>query len=411
MWAFVKIILIFSPIFLLSCTKEPENSTNVVDISEELAQIKKEASKKINQKTLIKLPSKEEIASDISIGNKNPFSSNNSIANLIANRDLKLVGILSTKNNTVALISFKNEKYFLHNLKSNIFFNIYSKFKHFLNDNTKKQSKKNIEYHYDLGNSFYDKWLDQSMTYSSAYFEKDNQNLFDAQISKYKQIAKSLNLNENSIVLEIGCGWGGFSSYIAKNFKSKIDAITISKEQFDYASNRIQQEGLGEKVSIKYRDYRDIENKYSNIASIEMFEAVGKKYWEKYFSILKNSLVNSGQAALQIITIDDQRAIQYQRQPDFIQQYIFPGGMLPTKKELEEINYKVGLDFKEIKSFGLSYAKTLNLWNKQFQNSWDDLAQLGFNERFKRMWEFYLSYCETGFISQSTDVSHFLINR
>ena len=309
------------------------------------------------------------------------------------------------------LISFKNEKYFLHNLKSNIFFNIYSKFKHFLNDNTKKQSKKNIEYHYDLGNSFYDKWLDQSMTYSSAYFEKDNQNLFDAQISKYKQIAKSLNLNENSKVLEIGCGWGGFSSYIAKNFKSKIDAITISKEQFDYASNRIQQEGLGEKVSIKYRDYRDIENKYSNIASIEMFEAVGKKYWEKYFSILKNSLVNSGHAALQIITIDDQRAIQYQRQPDFIQQYIFPGGMLPTKKELEEINYKVGLDFKEIKSFGLSYAKTLNLWNKQFQNSWDDLAQLGFNKRFKRMWEFYLSYCETGFISKSTDVSHFLINR
>ncbi len=321
-------------------------------------------------------------------------------------------GDFSTSDLTkLLLISYKNEKYFLHNLKSNIFFNMYSKFKHFLNDNTKKQSKKNIEYHYDLGNSFYDKWLDQSMTYSSAYFDKDNQNLFDAQISKYKQIAKSLNLNENSIVLEIGCGWGGFSSYIAKNYKSKIDAITISKEQFDYASNRIQQEGLGEKVSIKYRDYRDIENKYSNIASIEMFEAVGKKYWEKYFSILKNSLVNSGQAALQIITIDDQRAINYQRQPDFIQQYIFPGGMLPTKKELQEINFKVGLDFKEIKSFGLSYAKTLNLWNRQFQNSWDDLAQLGFNKRFKRMWEFYLSYCETGFITRSTDVSHFLINR
>ena len=309
------------------------------------------------------------------------------------------------------IISFKNEKDFLHNLKSNIFFNIYSKFKHFLNENTKKQSKKNIEYHYDLGNSFYDKWLDQSMTYSSAYFEQDNQNLFDAQISKYQQIAKSLNLNENSMVLEIGCGWGGFSSYIAKNFKSKIDAITISKEQFEYASNRIQQEGLGEKVSIKYSDYRDIENKYSNIASIEMFEAVGKKYWEKYFSILKKSLVNSGKAALQIITIDDQRAIDYQHQPDFIQQYIFPGGMLPTKKELEEINYKVGLEFKEINSFGLSYAKTLNLWNKQFQNSWEDLAQLGFNKRFKRMWEFYLSYCETGFISKSTDVSHFLINK
>ena len=321
-------------------------------------------------------------------------------------------GDFSTSDLTkLLLISYKNEKYFLHNLKSNIFFNMYSKFKHFLNQNTKKQSKKNIEYHYDLGNSFYNKWLDQSMTYSSAYFDKDNQNLYDAQISKYYQIAKSLNLNENSKVLEIGCGWGGFSSYIAKNFKSKIDAITISKEQFEYASNKIQQEGLGEKVSIKYSDYRDVDNKYSNIASIEMFEAVGKKYWEKYFSIVKKSLGDSGKAVLQIITIDDQRAINYHRQPDFIQQYIFPGGMLPTKKNLEEINYKVGLEFKEIKSFGLSYAKTLNLWNQQFQNSWEELAQLGFNVRFKRMWEYYLSYCETGFLSKSTDVSHFLINR
>ena len=321
-------------------------------------------------------------------------------------------GDFSTSDLTkLLLISYKNEKYFLHNLKSNIFFNMYSKFKHFLNENTKKQSKKNIEYHYDLGNSFYDKWLDQSMTYSSAYFDKDNQNLYDAQISKYYQIAKSLNLNENSKVLEIGCGWGGFSSYIAKNFKSKIDAITISKEQFEYASNKIQQEGLGEKVSIKYSDYRDVDNKYSNIASIEMFEAVGKKYWEKYFSIVKKSLGDSGKAVLQIITIDDQRAINYHRQPDFIQQYIFPGGMLPTKKNLEDINYKVGLEFKEIKSFGLSYAKTLNLWNQQFQNSWEELVQLGFNVRFKRMWEYYLSYCETGFLSKSTDVSHFLINR
>ena len=321
-------------------------------------------------------------------------------------------GDFSTSDLTkLLLISYKNEKYFLHNLNSNIFFNIYSKFKHFLNENTKKQSKKNIEYHYDLGNSFYDKWLDQSMTYSSAYFDKDNQNLYDAQISKYYQIAKSLNLNENSKVLEIGCGWGGFSSYVAKNFKSKIDAITISKEQFEYASYKIQQEGLGEKVSIKYSDYRDVDNKYSNIASIEMFEAVGKKYWEKYFSIVKKSLGDSGKAVLQIITIDDQRAINYHRQPDFIQQYIFPGGMLPTKKNLEDINYKVGLEFKEIKSFGLSYAKTLNLWNQQFQNSWEELVQLGFNVRFKRMWEYYLSYCETGFLSKSTDVSHFLINK
>jgi cyclopropane-fatty-acyl-phospholipid synthase len=249
------------------------------------------------------------------------------------------------------------------------------------------------------------------MTYSSAYFEKENDNLFDAQLNKYQKIAESLNLNENSEVLEIGCGWGGFSTYAAKKFKSKIDAITISKAQFEYASNKIQKEGLGEKVSIKFKDYRDIDSQYSNIASIEMFEAVGKKYWEKYFDVVKKSLVNSGKAALQIITIDEKRSLNYQSQPDFIQQYIFPGGMLPTKKELLEINQKVGLDFSEIKSFGLSYAKTLNMWNNQFQNSWQDLLQLGFNNRFKRMWEFYLAYCETGFISKSTDVSHFLINK
>ena len=321
-------------------------------------------------------------------------------------------GDFSSSNLTnLLLFAFKNEKYFLKNLKTNIFFNLYSKFKHFLNENSKYQSKKNIEYHYDLGNNFYTTWLDNSMTYSSAYFEQENQNLFDAQLNKYHKIGEALDLNENSKVLEIGCGWGGFSEYAAKNFKSKIDAITISKAQFEYASKKIQKEGLGEKVSIKFKDYREIDNQYSKIASIEMFEAVGKKYWEKYFEVVKNSLLNSGKAALQIITIDKKRSHAYQRQPDFIQKYIFPGGMLPTKEELKNINQNLGLELNETKNFGLSYAKTLNLWNNQFQSSWDDLVKLGFNERFKRMWEFYLSYCETGFISKSTDVSHFLINK
>ena len=317
----------------------------------------------------------------------------------------------STNLTNLLLLAFKNENYFLENLKTNIFFNIFSKFKHFLNENTTSQSKKNIKYHYDLGNNFYTKWLDDSMTYSSACFEQENQNLFDAQLNKYHKIAEALELNENSKVLEIGCGWGGFSEYAAKNFKSKIDAITISKAQFEYASKKIQKEGLGEKVTIKFKDYRDIDNQYSNIASIEMFEAVGKKYWENYFEIVKNSLLSSGKAALQIITIDKKRSFDYQRQPDFIQKYIFPGGMLPTKEELKKINQNLGLDFYETKSFGSSYAKTLNLWNNQFQLSWQDLVNQGFSERFKRMWEFYLSYCETGFISKSTDVSHFVIKK
>ena len=317
----------------------------------------------------------------------------------------------SSNLTNLLMLALKNEKYFLKNLKNNVFFNIFSNFKHFLNENTKSQSKKNISYHYDLGNNFYTKWLDNSMTYSSAFFEQENQNLFDAQLNKYHKIAEALDLNENSKVLEIGCGWGGFSAYAAKNFKSKIDAITISKAQFEYASNKIQKEGLNEKVSIKFKDYRDIDKQYTNIASIEMFEAVGKKYWENYFEVVKSSLLNSGKAALQIITIDKKRSFEYQRQPDFIQQYIFPGGMLPTKEELRQINQNLGLDFNETKSFGISYAKTLNVWNNRFQSSWQDLVKQGFNERFKRMWEFYLSYCETGFISKSTDVSHFLIKK
>ncbi len=321
-------------------------------------------------------------------------------------------GLYSTQNLTnLLMLSFKNEKHFLNNINSNIFYNTLSKIKHFLKDNSKSQSKKNIKYHYDLGNKFYEKWLDQSMTYSSAIFDNKNTNLSDAQQNKYKKIADSLSLNENSKTLEIGCGWGGFSSFVAKNYKCKVDAITISKQQFDYTASKIQKEGLGEKVAVHFKDYREINNKYSNIASIEMFEAVGKKYWNSYFDIIQNSLSENGKAALQIITIDEGRAKDYQTQPDFIQQYIFPGGMLPTKTQLDISAKEVGLKCLELLSFGKSYAKTLNIWNSQFQNSWNDVARFGFDKKFKRMWEFYFSYCETGFLSGSTDVSHFLIKK
>ncbi len=321
-------------------------------------------------------------------------------------------GFYSTTNLTnLLMLSHMNEKYFLDNINSNIFYLTISKIKHFLKDNSKLQSKKNIKYHYDLGNKFYEKWLDQSMTYSSAIFDQQNTNLLDAQINKFKKIAESLSLNENSKTLEIGCGWGGFSSYIAKNYKCKVDAITISKEQYDYTASKIQKEGLGEKVFVHFKDYRDITNKYSNIVSIEMFEAVGKKYWNSYFDIIQKSLSENGKAALQIITINENRAKDYQNRPDFIQQYIFPGGMLPTKKQLETSAIDVGLKCLEIISFGKSYAKTLNVWNSQFQDSWNDVSKFGFDNKFKRMWEYYFSYCETGFLSSSTDVSHFLIKK
>ena len=321
-------------------------------------------------------------------------------------------GFYSTSNLTNLLIlSHKNENYFLENTNSNIFYLTLSKIKHFLKDNSKSQSKKNIKYHYDLGNNFYEKWLDQSMTYSSAIFDHQNINLSDAQKNKYKKIADSLSLNENSKTLEIGCGWGGFSSYIAKNYKCKVDAITISKEQYNYTASKIQKEGLGEKVLVQFKDYRDVRKKYSKIASIEMFEAVGKKYWSNYFEIIHNSLSENGKAALQIITINEKRARDYQTRPDFIQQYIFPGGMLPTKKQLEFSAKEVGLKCLELFSFGKSYAKTLNIWNSQFQDSWKDVSNIGFDIQFKRMWEYYFSYCETGFLTNSTDVSHFLIKK
>ncbi len=321
-------------------------------------------------------------------------------------------GFYSTSNLTnLLMLSHKNEKYFLDNVNSNIFYSTFSKIRHFLKDNSKSQSKKNIKYHYDLGNKFYEQWLDQSMTYSSAIFDNKNTNLLDAQQNKYKKIADSLSLNENSKTLEIGCGWGGFTSFVAKNYKCKVDAITISREQFDYTASKIQKEGLGEKVAVHFKDYREISNKYSNIVSIEMFEAVGKKYWNSYFDIIQNSLAEDGKAALQIITINENRAKDYQNRPDFIQQYIFPGGMLPTKKQLEISAREVGLKCLELLSFGNSYAKTLNIWNAQFQESWNEVARFGFDKKFKRMWEFYFSYCETGFLSSSTDVSHFLLNK
>ena len=309
------------------------------------------------------------------------------------------------------LLANENENYLLKNKKPNGFIDYYIKFQHYLNENTKSRSKKNISYHYDLGNNFYKHWLDKSMTYSSAIFTESKNNLYDAQIYKYKQIANPLNLNENSNLLEIGCGWGGFSTYVAKEFGSNINAITISKEQFDFASERIYNEGLADKVKIQMKDYRDISERYTNIASIEMFEAVGKKYWTSFSNTLKNCLTSGGIASLQIITINDERVQQYEKNPDFIQQYIFPGGFLPSKKQLENINKHIGLSFYEVQSFKDSYAKTLNIWNQKFQKAWPMLANQGFSLQFKKKWEYYLSYCETGFVSGATDVSQFVIKK
>ena len=310
------------------------------------------------------------------------------------------------------LFGHDNESYYLKKQNKNSIINYYIKFKHYLNENTQKKSKDNIKYHYDLGNDFYKYWLDKSMTYSSAIFPSKNEDLFNAQINKYEQIIKPLNLNENSTLLEIGCGWGGFSTYVAKQYGAKVKAITISKEQYDFTSQKIFNEGLNEKIIVEMRDYREINETYSHIASIEMFEAVGQKYWLTFLNTIKNSLINDGVASLQVITINEDKVEKYQNNPDFIQQYIFPGGVLPSKKQLKNIANQVDLSFFEVQNYKNSYAKTLQIWNKKFQLAWPNIsASHGFSIRFKKMWEYYLSYCEVGFITGSTDVSQFLIKK
>jgi len=303
----------------------------------------------------------------------------------------------------------KNEPYFFQYNKGKLLHKILSKINNYINQNSKKQSKKNISYHYDLGNKFYELWLDKTMSYSSGFYLLPEDDLSKAQINKYKKIVDPMQLDDQSTLLDIGCGWGGFSSYVAKNFGSRIKAITNSKNHFEYTSQMILKEGLYEKVKVEFQDYRDVKDKFDYISSIEMFEAVGKKYWPIYFDKIKHSLNVGGIANLQIITINESKRESYQKNQDFIQKYIFPGGMLPSKKQITELANLAGLELREIYDFGESYANTLNEWNKKFQNTWHLIAKQGFPKRFKRMWEYYFAYCEVGFTTKTTDVSHFLL--
>jgi len=289
-------------------------------------------------------------------------------------------------------------------LNGNRFYRAINQWTHSRNSNTKRGSKRNIAYHYDLGNSFYEKWLDPSMTYSSAQFDDTARDLETAQTRKYELLAERLNLKPEDRVLEVGCGWGGFAEHVAKSRGTNVTGITISQEQHDYAKERIQREGLNEKVDIRLVDYRDLDGRFDRIASIEMFEAVGEKYWPVFFDTLRERLTEGGRAALQIITIGEKHFDNYRRRPDFIQKYIFPGGMLPSPTILREQAKSAGLSFVGEDSFGLSYARTLAEWNTRFQAAWPEIRNMGFDTRFKRMWEYYLAYCEAGFRSNNIDV-------
>ena len=273
--------------------------------------------------------------------------------------------------------------------------------------NTKKQSKANIAKHYDLGNEFFSLWLDKTLTYSSAIFDKEDQKLEEAQQNKYEKLTNLLSPKNGSKLLEIGCGWGGFAEYLGKKYDVKLDCITISKKQYEFAKERIHKAGLNHKVNIEMIDYRDVKKKYDAIASIEMIEAVGKDYLHNYFQSIKKNLATNGKAGIQAITIDDKYFHRYKTKQDFIQKYIFPGGFLPSKIALYNYANKNGLEINSYNSYGLHYSNTLILWRDEFLKKWDLISKQGFDLTFKRMWNFYLSYCEAGFKSKNIDLIQF----
>ena len=282
-------------------------------------------------------------------------------------------------------------------------------FKKLFLSNTKSKSLINTSKHYDLGNDFFSFWLDKTLTYSSAIYENTNDDLETAQKNKYQKLIDLLQINERDKILEIGCGWGGFAEYLGKKYDVKLDCITISKKQFEYAKERIHRCGLNEKVNIEIKDYRDLKDKYNSIASIEMIEAVGQNYLESYFKTIKNNLSNNGKAAIQAITIDDTLFDRYKNKEDFIQKYIFPGGFLPNKNSINKYVSDNGLTIKSYESYADHYSNTLSIWRDEFNKKWDQIKHQGFDLTFKRMWEFYLCYCEAGFKSKNIDLIQFSI--
>ncbi len=273
--------------------------------------------------------------------------------------------------------------------------------------NTKSKSKKYISKHYDLGNEFFSSWLDKSLTYSSAVYKNEKDDLEIAQRNKFQELINLMNIKDGNKVLEIGCGWGGFAEFLAKNYDVSVDCITISKNQYEFTKKKIFNSGLNNKVNVKFLDYRDLKEKYDQVASIEMIEAVGEKYMDQYFGTIKNVLNYGGTAAIQGIVIKDELFERYRANEDFIQKYIFPGGFLPSIQFMENLIKKNDLKLEKINTYSDDYARTLATWRKNFLGAWEKISPLGFDEYFKRMWEFYLSYCEGGFKSRNINLIQF----
>lgn len=287
----------------------------------------------------------------------------------------------------------------------------FDRLRHSLNKNTRHGARRNIMAHYDLGNDFYEKWLDRTMTYSSARFTPGVADLSAAQTNKYKTLAQSIALKSGDSVLEIGSGWGGFAEYAAREIGAKVTGLTISPSQLDYARARIFREGLADRVEFRLLDYRDATGAFDKIASIEMFEAVGREYWPAYFRKVRDLLKPGGVAGIQTITIADRFFDTYSRSTDFIKRYVFPGGMLPSPDALRREVARAGLLWQDAAAFGQDYAMTLAEWRRRFLAAWDEIVAMGFDEKFKKLWQFYLSYCEAGFKAATTDVMQIRLAR
>jgi cyclopropane-fatty-acyl-phospholipid synthase len=275
--------------------------------------------------------------------------------------------------------------------------------RHLLNRNSRSGSRKNIHAHYDIGNDFYQLWLDPSMTYSSALFDAPGDSLEQAQAAKYRAILNQLAIAPGARVLEIGCGWGGFAEAAARDYGAHVTGLTLSSEQLAYAQARVPQ------ADLRLCDYRDCDGRFDAIASIEMFEAVGEAYWPSYFACIACNLKPGGRACIQTITIADELFERYRKGTDFIQQYIFPGGMLPSPQVFERAAAAHGLRVVHTRRFGMDYAHTLAAWRAAFHARIDAVRAQGFDERFLRTWEFYLCYCEAAFRAGNTDVMHFTL--
>jgi cyclopropane-fatty-acyl-phospholipid synthase len=284
--------------------------------------------------------------------------------------------------------------------------------RHLFNRNSRSGSRKNIHAHYDIGNDFYRLWLDPSMTYSSAVFNNGTgDSLEQGQHAKYQRIINQLNVAEGAHILEIGCGWGGFAETAIREAQATVHGLTLSNEQLHYAQQRLANLGMAAQADLRLMDYRDSDGRFDAIASIEMFEAVGEAYWPSYFECVARNLKKGGRACVQTIVISDELFARYRTGTDFIQQYIFPGGMLPSPSMFREYAQKQGLRVVDEFSFGLDYARTLVEWRKAFKAQLDAVSAQGFDERFLRTWEFYLCYCEAGFRANSINVMQFTLEK